>query len=84
MSTVINAGDEVAYDERFLGWLRDHAIEPNDTYKVEIQGGVATVYTYARDGGGCLYYDPCVDGPAVREPFTIRCDSQPPVGEGHE
>lgn len=69
-STTIQAGELASYDERFLGWLRDHGIEPNDTFRVDVEGDQITVHQYDRNSEGSVYRDRAGDV-ALRDPFVV-------------
>lgn len=72
MSTVIGVDHPLAHNEDFLAWLREHDVEPNHTYKLEVGEGEMTVYQFALKDG--RHYVDDSGEVAYREPFTVKFD----------
>lgn len=42
----IDVGNPLAHSERFHAWLREHGLDPNVVFKVEIADGDVIAYCY--------------------------------------
>lgn len=80
-------GQRVTRTPAFVAWCKENGIQPDDTYRLEIDRDVmvAVVYQWRRDEQGNIYRDP--DNPtdaAKREPFTVALASLPELPEPSE
>lgn len=75
----LTVDDPVARSEPFLAWLREHGIEPKDTYRVDIDAESVVAHQFDRDSDGEVYYDPATGGAAVRDPVTVPLRAPAPV-----
>lgn len=76
-TATITAADPQAHRPEFLEWLRAHDINPNDVFRVEIEGSTMAVHRYRRNSSGKAFIE---DGQvAVEEPLTVLLASPCPV-----
>lgn len=77
MRTVL-PNHKVAKETTFLDWLREHGVEPNDCYRVDMNAHNMVVYCYKRNARGYKYIlvdsedDEQNGKPAKEEPRTIE------------
>jgi hypothetical protein len=72
----VTPGDALSNVPAFLGWLREHGIDPEVTFRVEVAGDAMTVHRYRLNAEGKKFIEE--DGPAVEEPLTIPCKRSVP------
>ena len=82
-STTFTVADPFVHSEPFLEWLREHGVEPNDTFRVDVGDHEITVHQYALNGEGRKYRDPETDEIAYRSPFTVPLKRAVPEQSAH-
>jgi hypothetical protein len=70
-SRTILPNNALAKDERFLGWLRDHGVEPNTCFKVKLCDDEFTAYCYVLKGGN-KFIDQSTGEAMTMPPKTIK------------
>lgn len=81
--TTFAVDNPFVHTEPFLDWLREHGVEPNDTFRVDVGGDEITVHQYALNGEGKKYFDQDKGRIAYREPFTVPLERPVPEPSVH-
>lgn len=65
--------------ETLTGWLAEHGVDSAQVYRVVVDGGSLTAFSYEVDESGRKFFNSTTGSPALADPVTVPLRSPLPV-----